>query len=225
MQERKNEARDIPTDTPWIYRKRCTHARRSRLLEMRILPHGFLHDEYMSWFNLNSKTYEVRKMPLGQATENESKRKARNAANRRTSDYEEVQRFLMQALEDNPFDDFGDLHQKALDAGFELSYAKARRARMDLGVKMRNRPAQHWYGPEGVEVVKERRLSYAGDHIAARPYAAYAALEKRHLGRPEISSPWLFIGKVVKSMCFTPLSICYMRDAEIAATREIERTL
>ena len=130
--------------------------------------------EFMSWFNLHSDSYErYKNMPLGQATVIDQKRKAKCAANRRTSDYEELQRFLMQALEDNPLDDFVDLHQKALDAGFEISYVKSRRALMDLGVKIRNRPAEHWYGLEGIEVFKERWLSYAGDHKDDNPEGIY----------------------------------------------------
>ena len=129
--------------------------------------------EYRHWFNLSSEAYEhYRSEPLGGATR-AYKKKVSNPPERQLEDYEEKQRFLMKCLEENPFADYQDLHEMAKKAKFEGSYWTTWRCMRNLGVKIRVRPNKHWCGPEGIEVFKQRRLSYAEAHLNDNPEGLY----------------------------------------------------
>ena len=129
--------------------------------------------EYCSWFNFSSGQYfHYKNLPLGEATLDDKRRKT-TPRKKRLANWEEREKFLMDTLEENPFADIQDLHESSEKAGFKGSYSTTRRALNSLGIKIRNRPAQHWCGPEGLEVFKQRRVSYAEAHVNDPPEGLY----------------------------------------------------
>ena len=128
---------------------------------------------YMSWFNLNSETYErLSDEPLGQEGLNEEERK-KNPPRRRLGDHMEKLDFAMNILDTKPFADYRQIHKEVNAAGFLGCYTTLWRNLREKGVKVRNRPPQEWCGPEGKEVFKQRRLTYAGAHKNDPPEGLY----------------------------------------------------
>ena len=128
---------------------------------------------YMQWFNLCSETYENFSVePLGKAGEDEEEKK-KNPPRRRLGDHMEKLDFAMQILDTKPFADYRQIHKEVNAAGFLGCYNTTRRALIEKGVKVRNHPPQEWCGPEGIEVFKQRRLTYAEAHKNDYPQDLY----------------------------------------------------